>query len=88
MCAKLTKALYVTRDAAQNREWEHVEFMGGIGFRRGTSTPCIFWHEERGILAVIHGDVFTLLGDEVELDWVERENPGKIGKAQRETWAR
>ena len=53
----------------QNWEYEHVEFMEGIGFRRGQSTPCIFWHREKGIRAVIHGDDFTLLGNERALDW-------------------
>ena len=61
--------MHGTRDAAQNWECEYVEFMEGIGFRRGQSTPCIFWHKEKGIRAVIHGDDFTLLGNEVALDW-------------------
>ena len=43
--------------------------MESIGFRRGQSTPCIFWHKEKGIRAVIQGDDFTLLGNEVALDW-------------------
>ena len=29
----------------------------------------MFWHEERQLRAVIHGDDFTLLGNEIELDW-------------------
>ena len=43
--------------------------MEGIGFRRGQSTPCRFWHKEKGIRAVTHGDDFTLLGNEEALDW-------------------
>jgi len=58
-CGKLITAMYGTRDAAQNWEREYVEFMEGVGFRRGQSTPCIFWHKEKGIRAVIHGDDFT-----------------------------
>ena len=69
MCGKLVKAMYGTRDAAQNWEMEFVEFMESIGFRRGQSTPCIFWHKEKGFRAVIHGDDFTLLGNEVALVW-------------------
>ena len=68
-CGRLIKAMYGTRDAAQNWEYEYVEFMEGIGFRRGQSTPCIFWHKDKDIRAVIHGDDFTLLGSEVSLDW-------------------
>ena len=63
-CGRLIKAMYGTRDAAQNWECEYVEIMEGIGFRRGQSTPCVFWHKEKGIWAVIHGDDFTLLGNE------------------------
>ena len=69
MCGRLNKAMYGALDAAQNWEMEYVEFMESIGFRRGQSTPCIFWHVEKGIRAVIHGDDFTLLGNEASLDW-------------------
>jgi hypothetical protein len=69
MCGRLVKAMYGTRDAAQNWEMEYVEFMESIGFRRGQSTPCIFWHKENGLRAVIHGDDFTLLGNEAALNW-------------------
>ena len=68
MCGRLNKAMYGTRDAAQNWEMEYVEFMESIGFRRGQSTPCIFWHKCKGIRAVIHGDDFTLLRNEVAFD--------------------
>ena len=40
-CGRLIKAMYGARDAAQNWECEYVDFMEGIGFRRGQSTPCI-----------------------------------------------
>ena len=39
-CGKLIKAMYGTRDAAQTWEIEYVEFMEGIGFKRGKSTPA------------------------------------------------
>jgi len=68
-CGRLNKAMYGTRDAAQNWEFEYVEFMESIGFKRGQSTPCIFWHKDKNIRAVIHGDDFTLLGNDSALDW-------------------
>jgi hypothetical protein len=37
MCGKLNKAMYGTRDAAQNWEYEYVEFLEGIGFKRGAA---------------------------------------------------
>jgi len=66
---KLIKAMYGAREAAQNLECESVEFMEGIGFRRGNPAPRTFWHEGRGLRAVIHGDDFTLLVNELVLDW-------------------
>jgi len=77
-CGRLIQVMYGTRDAAQTWECEYVEFMEGIGFRRGQSTPCIFWHKEKGIRAVIHGDDFTLLGNEVALDWFRERIKAKF----------
>ena len=42
MCGILNKAMYGTRDAAQNWEYEYSEFMETVGFRRGKASPCIF----------------------------------------------
>ena len=44
MCGKLNKAMYGTRDAAQNWEHWYIEFIESIGFERGRSSPCIFYH--------------------------------------------
>ena len=63
------KAMYGTRDAAQNWEYAYNEFMEMCGLRRGIASPCVYWHQERGIRAVIHGDDFTMLGWENDLDW-------------------
>lgn len=45
-----------------------MDFMEGIGFNWGMFTPCIFWRVEKGIRAAMHGDDFTLLGNEEALD--------------------
>ena len=42
-----------------NWEHEYVEFLEGLGLRRGLSTPCVFWHETRHIRVVVRGDDFT-----------------------------
>ena len=49
MCGKLLKALYGTRDAAQNWEFEYIEFLRSQGFEKGKATPCMFYHSERKI---------------------------------------
>ena len=69
ICALLRKSLQGTRDAAQCWEHEYVNFMQDLGFAKGVSTPCVFYHTARNLRAVIHGDDFTILGYDDDLDW-------------------
>ena len=62
MCGKLNKAMYGTRDAPQNWEFEYCDFMESLGFSKGKSTPCLFYHEARNLRVVVYGDDFTILG--------------------------
>ena len=73
MCGKLCKAMYGTRGPAQNWEYEYVEQLEKMGFRRGKATPCSFFMEARDLRVVVHGDDFTVLGTEEDLDWFRRE---------------
>ena len=73
MCGKLNKAMYGTRDAAQNWEHAYVEFLENIGFRSGIATPCVFYHSDRKIWIVVHGDDFTVLASENQLNWFRGE---------------
>jgi len=78
MCGWLVKSLYGTRDAAQNWEAEYTEFMMDLGFTSGVATPCVFFHKERDIRAVVHGDDFTLVGPRHSLDWFKGRIEGKF----------
>ena len=78
MCGKLFKSLYGTRDAAENWEEEYIGFMKGVGFESGVASPCLFYHQDRGIRAVVHGDDFTLLGHRDDLDWFKRQMETKF----------
>ena len=71
-CAKLIKAMYGTRDAAQN--WEHTYHQAHEewGFQAGRASPCVMYHPQRGIRLVVHGDDFTVLGWEGDLDWYRK----------------
>jgi hypothetical protein len=73
MCGRLVKAMYGTRDAAQNWEYEYVDFMKGAGFVQGKANPCMFYHPGRNIRAVVHGDDFTLTGFDEDLDWYRKK---------------
>ena len=68
-CGRLLKSLYGTRDAAQNWEVEYSRFMESVGFSRGTSTPRSFYNQEKELRVVAHGDDFTVLGWEHQLNW-------------------
>ena len=52
-----------------NTNTTHTFMVDELGFKRGLCSPCTFYHEERNLRAVIHGDDFTILGFTSELDW-------------------
>ena len=92
MCGRLNKAMYGTRDAAQNWEYAYAEFMESIGFKRGISSSCVFWHPDRELRVVVHGDDFTILGWEKELVWLktrigerfDHKHRGRLGPGKRD----
>ena len=43
MCGRLNKVMYVTRDAAQNWEYEYGEWLKSVGFVSGRASPCVFY---------------------------------------------
>ena len=68
-CGRLNKAMNGTRDAASNWERHYREHLESIGFQCGGSTPCVFYHPERLVRLVVHGDDFTFLGNDENLQW-------------------
>ena len=78
MCGRLNKAMYGTRDAAQNWEEEYAEFMMSLGFKGGKVSPCVFYNEHRNIRVVVHGGDFTCLGYASELDWLRTQFANKF----------
>merc|ERR1711940_374541 len=73
MCGKLLKAMYGTRDAAQNWECEYVEFLKQLGFKQGRATPCVFTLTKRGLTLVVHGDDFVISGQTIASDWFREQ---------------
>jgi hypothetical protein len=67
MCAKLHKSLYGTRDAALNWSQAYSEVLQKMGFAKGSSSPCSFYHKELAIRTVVHGDDFMSEGPGVNL---------------------
>ena len=73
MCGKLRKSMCGTRDAASNWEDCYMDFANDIGFVSGVASPCVFKHKSRKLWLTVHGDDFTLLGSDADLDWFENE---------------
>ena len=74
MCGKLNKAMYGTRDAAMNWTAAYTSVLvEKMGFAQGVSTPCALYHHEYGIRTVVHGDDFTTLASDADMDWYEGE---------------
>ena len=72
-CGELLEAMCGTRDAAQNWEYAYVEALEAMGFEKGKATPCAFHMKERNLRLVVHGEDFTVLGMEEDLDWFRRK---------------
>ena len=73
MCAKLHKSLYGTRDAALVRAQAYSEVLLGMGFVKGKSSPCSFYHEGWQIRTVVHGDDFLSEGPGRNLEEMDKE---------------
>ena len=92
-CGRLLKAMCGTRDAAQNWEYAYVEALEAMGLERGKATPCAFYEREHNLRLVVHGDDFTVLGLEEDLDWFRRKISevfevkfrGRVGPAEGAT---
>ena len=70
MCGRLRRALYGTRQAARAWEEEYTRTLMEVGFKRGRCNPCMFYHRERDVRVLVHGDDFTVAGSERELHFI------------------
>ena len=69
--AKQVRCVYGTRDAGKLWEDTYSVALQHLGFSSGDANPCIFHHAERNVMVVVHGDDFTTLGLDSDLDWFE-----------------
>ena len=68
---KLVRCAYGTRDAGAIWEDAYRGALEEMGFVSGVSSPCCFYHPERQISTVVHGDDFTSMGLGDDLTWLE-----------------
>ena len=67
MCGRLRVSMYGTRDAALNWAAEYGETLKEAGYKQGVSNPCLFWHQDKDVTIMVHGDDFVAIGNEENL---------------------
>lgn len=72
MCGKFRYCLYGFKRAAQAWEDFYAKKLESVGFKRGHGSGVVFYNVERDVSRVCRGDDFTLMGEEVELGWLEK----------------
>ena len=65
--------LYGTRDAAANWQDLVARKMRSIGFVRGVYNPCTYYHPERSIRAMVHGDDYVSTGRRSDLRLLQQQ---------------
>ena len=68
---RLAFALYGTRDAASLWQECLAQHLTEIGFVRGRSNPCVFFHAGRKLRTLVHGDDYASVGGVDELEWLK-----------------
>ena len=61
--------MYETRRTADRWHCEYSDTIEELGFQRGQSSACVFWHPQRHLICSVHGDDFTTAGPKKSLDW-------------------
>ena len=69
-CGTLIKSTYGTRTAAHEWQSEVTRTMTDLEFKQGKASPHVFWHRQRGIKALVHGDDFVSSSERTELEWL------------------
>jgi len=73
LCGKLLVHMHGTGRVADGRHNERPDAMESIGFVRGVTSACAFYHLERMLISSVHGDDFPISGWKRSLDWFRSE---------------
>ena len=65
---KLQMRLYGTKDAATNWQELVAEKMEKIGFKRGVYNPCTYYHAEKRLHTMVHGDDYCSVGERKDIE--------------------
>ena len=91
-CGRLKYWLYGMRPAARAWEEDYVTKLGSEGYKQGRSVPTVFFHEGNGMSGAVHGDDFTFLGYDEDLDelknllkgWFDLKVRGRLGPEEND----
>ena len=78
LCGRLKKSMYGTKAAAQNWQRQVQSTMKELGFIQGKSSGVLFYHPQRNIKTLVHGDDFFSSGTLTDLAWMRKELEGKF----------
>ena len=70
---RLRLSLYGTREAAGNWQRHLSAHLISIGFTPGSYSPCTYFHSERGVSVLVHGDDYCSTGRRRDLLWLKGE---------------
>ena len=73
MLGKLRLCLDGTRDAAKGWQETLSAHLESIGYKRRRGHPSVFWHPEKKIKTLVHGDDYVSAGDDTSSLWLEDE---------------
>ena len=68
---KLLASLYGTRDASMNWQEEVAQCMTQWGFRTCKFNPCLYMHDGREMMCLVHGDDFVCVSSSANLVWLK-----------------
>ena len=77
-CGRLLRCMYGTKSAATRWEDTYTRALGRLGFAQGRASPCCFAHKSRDLKVVVHGDDFTVLGRDEDLDYFQHGIRGEF----------
>ena len=72
-CGELQFSMYGTRDAAMNWSDTYAQHLQQLGFERGIASPCLFWHAEKRLKTLVHGDDCVTAGPKDSLLWMKKQ---------------
>ena len=70
---KLNVCLYGTRDAAKSWQDTLAAHLEKHGFTSGKACPSVFYHKERQIKTLVHGDDYVSSGYRKDLIWLQQK---------------